>query len=307
MSNNIYTQAVRDIKAPERAVGKMLETARSFDKKEKVINMKKMRNGVIAASLAAVLAVGGIFGLSQISPKSDNAGTSPKTNSFIMTVNAAEINDRDFTTIGSLPYSRFSAASRANAGFNVDFMNQIKGDNIESVTYSIKGGAFIITDEYSKKLIGGKKSEINTAHEENKKLYSEITVPYNDQPDGDKNINNEIAFLLKSDFRADDKENTVLKFEELTTKYADIDFDALSIAQKEEFRIKWENYCNFVLENNKILVKVKFKDGKTDTKNMEFCSDVTLDSNEADIKDNNGNWGTKIIEYLTMQLKAKLV
>ena len=307
MRKNIYTQAVDSIKAPDRAVSKMLEAARGFDKKEKIINMKKLRYGVIAASLAAVLALGGVFGLSQISPKSDNAVTSPKTNSFIMTVNAAEINDKDFTTIGSLPYSRFSAASRANAGFNVDFMNQIKGDNIESITYSIKGGAFIITDEYSKKLIGGKKSEINTAHEENKKLYSEITVPYNDQPDGDKNINNEIAFLLKSDFRADDKENTVLKFEELTTKYADIDFDALSSAQKEEFRIKWENYCNFVLENNKILVKVKFKDGKTDTKNMEFCSNVMLDSNEADIKDNNGNWGTKIIEYLTMQLKAKLV
>lgn len=307
MRKNIYTQAVDSIKAPDRAVSKMLEAARGFDKKEKIINMKKLRYGVIAASLAAVLALGGVFGLSQISPKSDNAVTSPKTNSFIMTVNAAEINDKDFTTIGSLPYSRFSAASRANAGFNVDFMNQIKGDNIESITYSIKGGAFIITDEYSEKLIGGKKSEINTAHEENKKLYSEITVPYNDQPDGDKNINNEIAFLLKSDFRADDKENTVLKFEELTTKYADIDFDALSSAQKEEFRIKWENYCNFVLENNKILVKVKFKDGKTDTKNMEFCSNVMLDSNESDIKDNNGNWGTKIIEYLTMQLKAKLV
>ena len=307
MRKSIYTQAVDGIKAPDRAVRKMLETARGFDKKEKIINMKKFRNGVIAASLAAVLAVGGFFGVSQMKPKADNPKASPKTNSFIMTVNAAEINDTAFTTIGGLPYSRFSAGSRANAGFNVDFMNHITGENIESITYSIKGGAFIITDEYSKKLIGGKKSEINTAHEENKKLYSEITVPYNDQPDGDKNINNEIAFLLKSDFRADDKENTVLKFEELTTKYADIDFDALSSAQKEEFRIKWENYCNFVLENNKILVKVKFKDGKTDTKNMEFCSNVTLDSNEADIKDNNGNWGTKIIEYLTMQLKAKLV
>lgn len=307
MRKSIYTQAVDGIKAPDRAVGKMLETARSFDKKEKIINVKKIRNGVIAASLAAVLALGGIFGLSQISPKSDNAGTSPKTNSFIMTVNAAEINDKDFTTIGSFPYSRFSSGSRANAGFNVDFMNQIKGDNIESITYSIKGGAFIITDEYSKKLIGGKMSDTNTAHEENKRLYSEITVPYNDQPSGDKNINNEIAFLLKSDFRVYDKENAVLRFEELTAKYADSDFDTLSNAQKEEVRTKLENYCNFVLENNKILVKVKFKDGKTDTKNMEFCSDVMLDSNEADVKDNNGNWDTKTIEYLTMQLKAKLV
>ena len=307
MRKSIYTQAVDGIKAPDRAVGKMLETARSFDKMEKIINMKKMRNGVIAASLAAVFALGGIFGLSQISPKSDNAGTSPKTNSFIMTVNAAEINDKDFTTIGSLPYSRFSADSRANAGFNVDFMNQIKGDNIESITYSIKGGAFIITDEYSKKLIGGKMSDTNTAHEENKKLYSEINVPYDDQPDGDKNINNEIAFLLKSDFRADDKENAVLKFEELTAKYADIDFDTLSSAQKEEIRIKMENYFNFVLENNKLSVEVKYKDGRTEARTMEFCSDVRLDSNEADVKDENGNWETKTIEYLSMQLKAKLV
>jgi hypothetical protein len=186
-------------------------------------------------------------------------------------------------------------------------MNQIKGDNIESITYSIKGGAFIITDEYSKKLIGGKKSETNTAHEKSKKLYSEITVPYNDQPNGDKNINNEIAFLLKSDFRADDKENAVLKFEELTAKYADIDFDTLSSAQKEEIRIKWENYFNFVLENNKLSVDVKYKDGRTEARTMEFCSDVRLDSNEADVKDENGNWETKTIEYLTMQLKVKLI
>lgn len=303
MRRSIYTQTVDSIKAPDRAVRKMLETARGFDKKEKIINMKKLRYGVIAASLAAVLALGGIFGLNQISQKSDNA----KASSFIMTVNAAEINDKDFTTVGNLPYSRFSSGSRANAGFNVDFMNKIKGDNIESITYSIKGGAFIITDEYSKKLIGGKKSEINTAHEKSKKLYSEITVPYNDQPDGDKNINNEIAFLLKSDFRADDKENAVLKFEELTAEYADTDFDTLSGLQKEEFRIKLENYCNFVLGNNKISVKVKFKDGKTEKKTMEFRSDVRLDSNEADKKDNNGNWETKTIEYLTMNIKAKLI
>lgn len=307
MRKNIYTQAVDSIKAPDRAVSKMLEAARGFDKKEKIINMKKFRNGVIAASLAAVLAVGGFFGISQMKPKADSPKASPKTNSFIMTVNAAEINDTAFTTIGSLPYSRFSAGSRANAGFNVDFMNQITGENIESITYSIKGGAFIITDEYSKKLIGGKKSETNTAHEENKKLYSEITVPYNNQPDGDKNINNEIAFLLKSDFRADDKENVVLKFEELTAKYADTDFNTLSGAQKEEFISKLENYCNFVLKNNKITVKVRFKDGKTETRTMELCSDVRLDSNEADVKDENGNWETKTIEYLTTKLKAKLV
>ena len=41
MYHNRYTQAVSKIKAPEGAVEKMLKTAESFEKKEKVIHMKK--------------------------------------------------------------------------------------------------------------------------------------------------------------------------------------------------------------------------------------------------------------------------
>ena len=300
MRNNIYTQAVRDIKAPERAVDKMLETARNSKSKEKIIDMKKFRKAVIAASLAAVLTVGGIFGISKIT-------TTKAENSFIMTVNAAEINDKDFTAVGNLPYSRPAYnESRANAGFNVDFMNVIQGENIEDITYSINGGAFIITDEYAKKLIDGKKSDIKSAHEKNTKLYSKITVPYDNQPDGDKNINNEIAFLLSSDFRINDAEGVVQKYEDICAKYSGKDFYELNGAQIEEFRAKWENYCNYVLENNEISVTVKFNDGKTETQKLEFRTEAKIDSNEANLQNSDGNVETKIIKTLTQSLKVKL-
>lgn len=300
MRNNIYTQTVREIKAPERAVKKMLETAGNSKNKEKIIYMKNIRKAVIAASLAAVLAVGGIFGISRMTPKAEN--------SFIMTVNAAEINDKAFTAVGNLPYSRPAYnESRANAGFNVDFMNVIQGENIEEITYSIKGGAFIITDEYAKKLVDGKKTKVNTAHEENTKLYSEITVPYDNQPDGDKNTNNEIAFLLGSDFRKDDVEGIVRKYEDVCAKYAGTDINELNDTQIEEFRTKWENYCNYVLENNEITVKVMFNDGKTETKKLEFCTEAKLDSNEANLQNSDGNAETRIIKTLTQSLKAKLI
>ena len=307
MRKNIYTQTVQEIKAPERAVNRMLETARNSKNKEKIIYMKNIRKAVVAASLAAVLAVGGIFGISRMnSPKPEMSGAKTE-NSFIMTVNAAEINSSDYTVVNDLPYSRPAYnESRANAGFNVDFMNVIQGKNIEDITYSINGGAFIITDEYAKKLIDDKKAKVNTAHKENTKLYSEITVPYDNQPDGDRNSNNEIAFLLGSDFRKDDVEGVVQKYEDACAKYSGTDFDELNGAQIEEFRTKWENYCNFVLKNNEITVKVRFKDGKTETKKLEFRTEAKLDSNEANLQNSDGNAETRIIKTLTQSLKAKL-
>lgn len=307
MRKNIYTQTVQEIKAPERAVNRMLETAGNSKNKEKIIYMKNIRKAVVAASLAAVLAVGGIFGISRMSSLKPEMSGAKTENSFVMTVNAAEINSSDYTVVNDLPYSRpANNESRANAGFNVDFMNVIQGEGIEDITYSINGGAFIITDEYAKKLIDGKKAIVNTAHKENTKLYSEITVPYINQPDGDRNINNEIAFLLGSDFRKDDVEGVVQKYEDACAKYSGTDFDDLNGAQIEEFRTKWENYCNFVLKNNEITVKVRFKDGKTEIKKLEFRTEANLDSNEANLQNSDGNAETRIIKTLTQSLKAKL-
>lgn len=69
MYHNRYTQAVSKIKAPEGAVEKMLKTAESFEKKEKVIHMKKWIKGVVAASLAVAVTAGAIIGFNLLGGK----------------------------------------------------------------------------------------------------------------------------------------------------------------------------------------------------------------------------------------------
>ena len=68
----------------------------------------------------------------------------------------------------------------------------------------------------------------------------------------------------------------------------------------------WENYCNYILSKNNITVKVTFKDGKVISKKLQLNSEAKLDSNKTSVKDKNGNWETKLIKYLTLNLKAKL-
>ena len=91
MYHNRYTQAVSKIKAPEGAVEKMLKTAESFEKKEKVIHMKKWIKGAVAASLAVAVTAGAIIGFNLFGGKA---------NSFVMTVNAAEITKDNPVSVG---------------------------------------------------------------------------------------------------------------------------------------------------------------------------------------------------------------
>lgn len=91
MYHNRYTQAVSRIKAPEGAVEKMLKTAESSEKKEKVIYMKKWIKGAVAASLAVAVTAGAIIGFNLLGSKA---------NSFVMTVNAAEITKDNPISVG---------------------------------------------------------------------------------------------------------------------------------------------------------------------------------------------------------------
>ena len=83
MRENLYTQTVNKITAPEGAVEKMLETAESFEKKEKVMHINNWIKGAVAASLAVAVSAGALVGFN---PFGGSTG-----HSFVMTVNAEEI------------------------------------------------------------------------------------------------------------------------------------------------------------------------------------------------------------------------
>ena len=127
MYHNRYTQAVSKIKAPEGAVEKMLKTAESFEKKEKVIHMKKWIKGAVAASLAVAVTAGAVIGFNLFGGKA---------NSFVMTVNAAEITKDNPVSVG--------ATKDDGMEYYIDLPLSVKGENIKSVTYSVDKDAIAV-------------------------------------------------------------------------------------------------------------------------------------------------------------------
>ena len=135
MYHNRYTQAVSKIKAPEGAVEKMLKTAESFEKKEKVIHMKKWIKSAVAASVAVAVTTGAIIGFNLLGSKA---------NSFVMTVNAAEITKDNPISVGIGEGGMSIATKDDGMEYYIDLPLSIKGENIKSVTYSVDKDAIAV-------------------------------------------------------------------------------------------------------------------------------------------------------------------
>ena len=135
MYHNRYTQAVSKIKAPEGAVEKMLKTAESFEKKEKVIHMKKWIKGAVAASLAVAVTAGAVIGFNLFGGKA---------NSFVMTVNAAEITKDNPVSVGLGEGGMSIAQKYDGMEYYIDLPLYVKGEHIKSVTYSVDKDAIAV-------------------------------------------------------------------------------------------------------------------------------------------------------------------
>ena len=135
MYHNRYTQAVSRIKAPEGAVEKMLKTAESSEKKEKVIYMKKWIKGAVAASLAVAVTAGAIIGFNLLGSKA---------NSFVMTVNAAEITKDNPISVGLGEGGMSFAQKDDGMEYYIDLPLSVTGEHIKSVTYSVDKDAIAV-------------------------------------------------------------------------------------------------------------------------------------------------------------------
>ncbi|MEE0963040.1 MAG: hypothetical protein U0L73_02335 [Ruminococcus bromii] len=131
MYHNRYTQAVSRIKAPEGAVEKMLKTAESFEKKEKVIHMKKWIKGAVAASLAVAVTAGAIIGFNLLGSKA---------NSF----NAAEITKDNPISVGLGEGGMSFAQKDDGMEYYIDLPLSVTGEHIKSVTYSVDKDAIAV-------------------------------------------------------------------------------------------------------------------------------------------------------------------
>lgn len=136
MRKNRYTQAVQQITAPEKAVEQVLNTAENLGKKENVIDMKKKIKIAVAASLAVAVTAGAVFGFNLFGNKSSN--------SFVMTVNAAEISRDNSVSVG-INDGGMSIANKENEiEYCIDLPFEVKGEHIKSVTYSVDKDAIAV-------------------------------------------------------------------------------------------------------------------------------------------------------------------
>ena len=159
MRINRYTKAVDEIKAPERAVEKMMKTMKDFEEKEKVISMKKWIKGAVAASLVVAVTAGSVIGFNLFGNKAENA--------FVMKVGAAELSAEKSVSIGIDEDKglNLSEGSDSIAAFSVGMPIVCEGKDIKSVTYSVDSGSLIVTSRRDNNpVISGTKSEDNRSY-----------------------------------------------------------------------------------------------------------------------------------------------
>ncbi len=136
MRENLYTQTVSKIKAPEGAVEKMLETAVSFEKKEKVMHINNWIKGAVAASLAVAVTAGAAIGFNLFGSKNGH--------SFAMTVNAAEITKDNPVSVRLGEGGMSTALMDDGMEYYIDLPLSVKGEHIKSVTYSVDKDAIAV-------------------------------------------------------------------------------------------------------------------------------------------------------------------
>ena len=270
MDKNIYIEAVDSIKAPDRAVKKMLDTARSFEQKEKITDMRKYKKTVIAASMAAVLTLGCVFGFGVFSHKS-----SP----FVISVNAAELSDKEYTRIGTLDsmgcdFNRLGDDEVEIVGV-FDFGITVTGDDIEQLDYTADGGMFGMLDGFD--------------------YYDTITST---------DAENGFDIALDTDPAAISDDEYLFKHVAIIRMSVSSDDDTLSDTVRKSIR-DFEDHANFksgqpvrdgyddsdydiaatekavysaMLDRLTVRVKITCKDGGTETRELKFsCDNVTDD------------------------------
>lgn len=222
---------------------------------------RKRPLAVLAASLAMILALGGVmtFGMS----KSETGAN----NSFVLSVNAAEVTNSNSAVMNISEGSGLAMGEgdHGNVTFSAYLPIGCKGDNIDTITYEINRGAFdIATPEGDKTIVDGKKVPMmNTPRSgsENDIFndYSSFTVNYNNQPNDDVTV----SIVGDSD-----------KLPEKDREYIKNHIDELFNLDENTSLDRQKEVTDRLLGDIVIKATVKFKDGTTQTQSIKSCTKI---------------------------------
>lgn len=274
MENN-YKNALDKIKLSETEKDKA--KALFYERKEEKRMKKKMVKRVfistaIAASLAIVLTVSTVIPM--LKRSFDNTfGSTVSNNSFSLTVHAKEM-----TKTGKVFLDEYRTASNiawdtedGGIVFGFVFPVECKGKNIDTITYKIENGVFVITNPKGKSVVIDGERVINRldvpehSKEDLRKdistyeyeQYKSFTVKYNNQ------LNNKTCI--------DVADTSDIWSKEKLSEYKKFGCDIYSIrgSVKKEKQV-WD----FLTKDLGISCTVTYKNGSTETKNIVISNEI---------------------------------
>lgn len=249
----------------------------------------------IAASLAVVIALGAVF-----------FPMSKENKSFVITANAAELNDNSFTTIGELPASGWWTEwddnnSIISAGAEADFMLSVKGENIKEITYSIENGAFAVPNINRKILKSDKVAKAGyMPNRAGKSYYSTVTTSYNNQFDV-SNDNVEVMLNASVD------DGFIRLAESFTNIEGVLWVDEVDKSEVEKYRDITEAYFNAALKKCGFVVRIKYDDGTEQEQKVQLSTEVKVETHPQTIMEQNGKEKTGVTYVAVVKLNAKLL
>lgn len=324
MKKNLYTDGISKIKISQKALNKGLEAVRSCEPAKQVIDIRsaKHRNrffkpvAAAAAVLAIAIASGTILSMQ-----------GSKSNPFVLTAGAKELNSETFVEIGNLDFvsngshwvsendvqtpdsvgqSTIIAEIEGENGekqkaqiltsqgkFRLEWIEgdfnlgiQCKGENIESVTYKINNGHFLVDDSYEGCISHSLSQPVDGyGTVDKRKLADACTFAYNMQPQS--RLDFEVpkgcvdgSYPLMAAFRAEDTQNIYKNNPEKYTLMPD---------GREIPPYEYQNYVNDALlvtdlinsspDEYSIDFTANFADGTTSTKTIVFRCEAVEDKN----------------------------
>lgn len=283
-----YKNAMDKIKASDDFKAQTAE--KLVENQEKKNKFRFSPIAAIAASLAVVIALGAVF-----------FPMSKENKSFVITANAAELNDNSFTTIGELPANNWRADVDENEIYVIaDFALEVKGENIKNVTYTIDNGAFAVPDA-NDKLTAAKKAgeKVCVPERANKSFYNEITAKYDNQIDG---INDNVEIVFNP---AKIDKNTIVVAERYG-KFADVWVYDTEAEKINDYQKTTKEFFSRVVNDCAIKVKAEYNDGTIETQKLTYNADVKLETVPLTFHTKNGD-ETREVYIAKVNLNAKLV
>ena len=257
-------------------------------RKENNMKGKKIIKSVatVAASLALVLGIHSVipvlqsdFGKTSDSSieytsagntNFDNITSSPeKENHFSVVVYAKELTDDGKVYPNDYHSCFYSLTSNTEDELSLgfDFPVECKGENIDTVTYSINQGAFhVVTAKGKSVVVDGEKSKkkwigfSKLYDDAEDAFYQSYTVKYDNQT----NAGTYIDIVDAWENWSEDKFN----------QYRDFHFDITDVSHDKATLEKRKEVFDFLTKDMGITCTVTYKDGTTETKNIEVSNEI---------------------------------